>query len=414
MGKKFSAFIWLFAALTLALSIGLPDGYNLGIFLIFVASFSMLFKKKKWDIDGEDKLILLAFGLYTISVFAAIYFDGGSARSLDRPSRFILALPVLLLLLSYSEKKHWLWYGSIIGATSAFIVAYYEKAILGLSRAHGGENPIMFGNIGMMLGLINFVSATYFFTEKRYKLAVLAVLAGFLGLAVSILSGTRGGWIALPIIGFFLVWQSRNLLGKRVVLAIIIMSILVLITAIMTPYMGVKSRIDSALENIDQYRQGVKTETSVGYRFDMWKAALVMFKESPIIGVGNQGSVDIKRRLAESNAISGKTLKYTHAHNEYFEALSKRGLIGLFFLLVVYIIPLKLFLHKMKKYSNNWKIKSYAMAGVLIPMSYMDFSLTQVMFGHNIGVMMYAFPIVFFWAATRWAEREERELGNIA
>jgi O-antigen ligase len=30
-----------------------------------------------------------------------------------------------------------------------------------------------------------------------------------------------------------------------------------------------------------------------------------------------------------------------------------------------------------------------------------------VMFSHNIGVMMYAFPIVYFWAAVRWAEREE-------
>ncbi|WP_157203818.1 MULTISPECIES: O-antigen ligase family protein [unclassified Marinomonas] len=414
MKKKFSSLIWFFAALTLALSIGLPDGYNLGIFLIFLSSFSIVFKNHKWTVDGEDRLILLAFGLYTISFFTAIYFDDGEVRRLDRPSRFILALPVLLLLLNHSERKHWLWYGSLIGAASAFIVAYYEKAVLGLDRAHGGENPIMFGNIGMMLGLINFVSATYFFTEKRYKFTILAIFAGFLGLTVSILSGTRGGWVALPIIGFFLVWQSRNLLGKRVLYTVVLASTVVFLTAIFTPHIGVKNRIDLALENIYQYHQGVKTETPVGYRFDMWKAAFVMFEESPIIGVGNQGSLDIKKRMVESNKISEKTLKYSHAHNEYFEALSKRGIIGLFFLILVYIVPLKLFLRKMKKYSNNWKIKSYAMAGVLVPMSYMDFSLTQVMFGHNIGVMMYAFPIVFFWAATRWAEREERELGNIA
>jgi O-antigen ligase len=73
----------------------------------------------------------------------------------------------------------------------------------------------------------------------------------------------------------------------------------------------------------------------------------------------------------------------------------------------MYLIPMKLFLKKLREHRDNWRIRSYAMAGALVPMCYMDFALTQTMFVHNIGVMMFAFPIVYFWAAVHWAERDE-------
>jgi len=415
MKTKFFSFVWLLAALTFALSLSIPDGYNIGALFIFLASLCLFFLRSEWcSIDKEDLFLLVSFVCYSLSMFFAIYFDNWNVRDLDRPSRFLFVIPVIALLLIGLNHKKWLWYGSIFGAISAFFLAYYQREYLGLSRAYGGENPIMFGNIGMMLGLINFVSATYFLNLQKYKLTCLAIFAGLLGLGVSILSGTRGGWVALPIIGFFLLWQSRNLLGYRSTVATLFASIMLILIVCITPQTGIKDRLSGAIDSFTNYEKGVKKESSVGHRFDMWKAAIVMFKESPIFGVGGQGSVKIKQELVQKKIISSNTLRYSHAHNEYLEALSKRGLIGLFFLFLVYLVPLKLFLLKMKRYSNNWKIKSYAMAGALVPMSYMDFSLTQVMFGHNIGVMMYVFPIAFFWAATRWAEREERELGNIA
>jgi O-antigen ligase len=139
----------------------------------------------------------------------------------------------------------------------------------------------------------------------------------------------------------------------------------------------------------------------------MWKAALIMFKGSPFIGVGEYGSVSVKTRIVEEGVVSKEVLGYSHAHNEYINALGLSGIVGFIFLMSIYLVPLKLFLKKMRQYPDNWNIKSYAMAGALVPMSYMDFGLSQAMFSHNIGVMMYAFPIVYFWAAVRWAEREE-------
>lgn len=404
----FSAFVWFSAALTFALSLGISSGYGIGTVLIFLSSFALcVLKPKLSEFTKEDRVLFSIFALYAIAMFVFAYLDGWHVRELDRPSRFILALPVMLLLLKLVGRVQWLWFGVVLGAILAFTLAVYERSVLGFGRAQGSQHPIMFGNIGMMLGLISFVSSMYFLAKKRYLWLALGIVGGLCGIGASVLSASRGGWVALPLIGFFLLWQSRFLLGKKTLVGALATSVFLIVVAVAAPQTGIKDRIDEAVSDIVKYDTGVDKKTSVGLRFEMWKAALIMFKSSPFIGVGEYGSVSVKAKIVEEGTVSKEVLGYSHAHNEYINALGLNGIVGFIFLMGIYLIPLKLFLKKIRQYPENWNVKSYAMAGALVPMSYMDFGLSQVMFSHNIGVMMYAFPIVYFWAAVRWAEREE-------
>ncbi|MFT6404821.1 MAG: O-antigen ligase [Marinomonas primoryensis] len=403
----FSAFVWFSAALTFALSLGISSGYGIGTVLIFLSSSALcVLKPKLSEFTKEDRVLFSIFALYAIAMFVFAYLDGWHVRELDRPSRFILALPVMLLLLKLVGRVQWLWFGVVLGAILAFTLAVYERSVLGLGRAQGSQHPIMFGNIGMMLGLISFVSSMYFLAKKRYLWLALGIVGGLCGIGASVLSASRGGWVALPLIGFFLLWQSRFLLGKKTLVGALATSVFLIVVAVAVPQTGIKDRIDEAVSDVVKYDTGVDKKTSVGLRFEMWKAALIMFKSSPFIGVGEYGSVSVKTRIVEEGIVSAEVLGYSHAHNEYINALGLNGIVGFIFLMGIYLIPLKLFLKKIRQYPDNWNVKSYAMAGALVPMSYMDFGLSQVMFSHNIGVMMYAFPIVYFWAAVRWAERE--------
>lgn len=404
----FSAFVWFSAALTFALSLGISSGYGIGTVLIFLSSSALcVLKPKLSEFTKEDRVLFSIFALYAIAMFVFAYLDGWHVRELDRPSRFILALPVMLLLLKLVGRVQWLWFGVVLGAILAFTLAVYERSVLGFGRAQGSQHPIMFGNIGMMLGLISFVSSMYFLAKKRYLWLALGIVGGLCGIGASVLSASRGGWVALPLIGFFLLWQSRFLLGKKTLVGALATSVFLIVVAVAAPQTGIKDRIDEAVSDVVKYDTGVDKKTSVGLRFEMWKAALIMFKSSPFIGVGEYGSVSVKAKIVEEGTVSKEVLGYSHAHNEYINALGLNGIVGFIFLMGIYLIPLKLFLKKIRQYPENWNVKSYAMAGALVPMSYMDFGLSQVMFSHNIGVMMYAFPIVYFWAAVRWAEREE-------
>ncbi|WP_421856272.1 O-antigen ligase family protein [Marinomonas sp.] len=403
----FFIFVWFFASLTFAISIGISGGYGIATSLLLICSASLVYLKPKWpELTEDDRRLFYTFLAFGLSMFFFVFIDDFQLRDLDRPSRFILVLPVLLLLLQEKNRKVWLWYGVVIGAIFAFGLAWYERFILGYVRAEGGQHPIMFGDTGMLLGMLSFASSIYFLSHKRYFWLVLSLIAGGCGVGASVLSASRGGWVALPLIGFFLYWQSRFLFKRRTWFFLGIVTCLLIISAVLIPQTGVKERIDEAFGDISHYASGVNKDTSVGLRFEMWKAAFYMFQESPVLGAGMHSSIVVKKELLDEGLVIPEALAYDHAHNEYINALGYRGIVGLAFLLLVYLVPLRLFLKKMDQYKEDWNIKSYAMAGALVPMCYMDFGLSQVMFAHNIGVMMYAFPIVYFWAAVRWAEKE--------
>lgn len=399
--------VWFLAAVTFTLSLGIHKGYALPIALIFICTSSLLFIPNIWaGITKEDKWMFYSFILFSISMFAFSFFDEGGARGIDKPSRFIFASLVLLLLLNLKNYKEFLWYGVVSGSFFAFILSLYERFLLGYERAHGGEHPIMFGNMGMLLGMMSFSSAAYFYDKRQKSWMFIAIFSGFCGIGASFLSGSRGGWVALPLILFFLLWHSRSLVSNKTRMIMILILTFCLTLVFVIPQTNVKNRIEGTLANLSLYSSGIDKDTSIGLRFEMWKSAYFSFSLSPLFGVGSDGSMEQKKVWVEKKLVHPKVVNYSHAHNEYLDTLEKRGIVGLFFLLVLYLVPLKLFLKKIYQYEHDWSVKSYAITGALIPMCYIDFGLSQVMFSHNTGVMLYAFPIVYFWAALRWSERE--------
>ncbi|CUB02796.1 O-antigen ligase [Marinomonas fungiae] len=404
--RYFSYFVWLLAAATLALTLSIPRGISYPTLCLFFLAiiFSIVFIKRSLSLTRQDALLIIVFALYGLSSIGFVYLDGWHVRELDRPSRFLLVLPVLILLLkSKMPNVPILFYGSILGAIAAALLAAHEVFVLGLPRAQVYSNAIMFGDTSMLLGLLNAVACFYFYHNKQKLMVYLAALAFCCGVLGSILSGSRGGWIAVPLIGLFILIQAKDLIGKKQLISILMALSVAAVAAIAIPQTGMQTRIAKAYEDIELYQQG-KTFTSVGLRFEMWKGAFYLFSQAPILGVGEYGSKPLKADLARKGLMSKAATRFDHLHNEFFNTLAIKGLLGLVFLIALYLVPLKLFLSKLRQHHSNWNIKAYALCGALVPMSYMDFALTQSMFSHNIGIMVFIFFIVFFWCAVRWAE----------
>ena len=401
--------VWPLVMLSLACSLVVPNGHSLAAVIILILSPVLLLKKYRGQltVSRNDKLMILAFLAYFLFSAGFIALDEWQVRELDRPFRFLVAIPLLVMLLVFQGRQSLLWWGVTIGSILAFFVGFYERFYLGYSRASNGMVAIMFGDTAMLLGLISAVSAMYYLSQKQKNAVVFALLSALCGIGASFLSGSRGGWIALPLIGFFIVWQSRDLISRRSIIAMLSVFCL-MVVALLCSNSGVMDRINAAFHNIKSYLDG-DPNTSVGLRFEMWKASFYMFMDSPLFGVGESNLKLFKAGLAAEGVISDYAVRFGHAHNEFLDFLSKRGLAGVLLLVMIYLVPLKLFLNKMHEYKGVWRVKAYAMAGALVPMCYIDFGLTQAMFSHNIGVVMYAFTLVYFWAAVRWAEKEYAE-----
>ena len=77
-----------------------------------------------------------------------------------------------------------------------------------------------------------------------------------------------------------------------------------------------------------EYRYAM-LQSSVGQRLEMWVVAWHLFKSAPLTGVGSGAYMASAQKLVDEGSAPPVTSIYDHPHNEYLDALSSRGLVGL-------------------------------------------------------------------------------------
>jgi len=292
-----------------------------------------------------------------------------------------------LIVFMKPRAEYW-WYGLLCGVGGAMIFALYQGVVLHIDRAYGTRQPIIFGNLAMVMGLMSLASIQRFAGTRLTLLPYIAFLAG---LATSILSGSRGGWPALilAIVPFYL--YRKNLIRHRIA-TITAMSIAsLLIVACFIPQLKIGSRITGLVTDIHQYNQG-NVDTSSGARLELWKAALNIFSENPLMGVGRNNFHAKLGELIDHNEIVSSVRIFEHAHNEILNELATGGVPGATLLLFLYIAPLAFFI-KILRCSHYDNAQPYALAGLLMVLSFIIFGLTEVMFVQHVGAGFYALSI---------------------
>jgi len=391
--------------LTPALSLAVDSGYSYGAGVITILAIVFILtslNKGKPSLSREDRLLLFTLITYFLIYALSASIDGMNSRDLDRPSRFVLAGLALIFLLNTSISPRFLLYGVLIGASGAGLLSLYQYIILDLTRPSGHHHSIAFGNDSQMLSLLCFVCAGYFLQTKKHGLVIFSVVAGILALIAFILSGTRGGWLAIPLF-IYIAWQYKDLLSKKMIVIGSILFSIGIVATLQLPNISTLGRLQLATQNLAHYSHGESKTTSTGIRIEMWKSAWYSFLEKPIYGTGEHKNKEFKRKQIDQKLVHKDVIDFGHAHNELLTALSFRGIIGFISLLAIYLVPLYLF---RKKLSNQASSKPFALGGITICLSYMIYGLTQSMFEHNSGTTIYAFMIVFYWAGIRQLEKD--------
>lgn len=379
-----------------SIALVIPTGYSVGPLLLFFGSLALLYKRPTEKLTKKDMYLICVLSAYALVVSGLALQDEGS-RGLDRPIRFLFAIPVLLLVLRFPPRLAWMWAGLVLGGCLAGTWAAWQKFFEGAVRAEGYTHVIQFGNLSMLMGVFCFAGLGWALAQTRFRYAwcSLLVLGGGMGMLGSLLSGSRGGWIGLPVMAFILYKSYGNFFSKRIKLAILSSVILIGLAAYSFPQVGVQERIYAAFDDISSYHSGGNRDTSLGLRFEMWRGAGQLIAERPLVGWGQVGYSQAMEALGEQGEITYLASQFGHAHNEFIDALAKRGLIGLSVLLALYFVPLRLFASGLKH--QNLETRSLAVAGTLLSVGYIDFGLSQAFLAHNSGVMFYAFWLTLLW-----------------
>jgi len=167
---------------------------------------------------------------------------------------------------------------------------------------------------------VSLLMLLYFFevSEKPGTRLVIVVAVTLLTIPL-VLSGSRGGvmFIALAIL-----WQSWRLGRRTVLVGAVISGIAVLLaSSLPAQYLERITRIPYAI---------LAQSDTVGLRFDLWKFAVQLWSEKPILGIGTGMFVELSRY---SPALHG--VKKLQAHSTYITHLVENGIIGLLFFLCV-------------------------------------------------------------------------------
>lgn len=398
MSRYFTLTVFLFAALGLSI----PSGQATGMTLIF---FGTLYcSVKYWRVAftrSEALVVAIALAFYALIMLVDVSFRGDGIKAWGRPNRFWFAALTLLVLCKVRISIQWVWIGIILGTIIPALIAAYQHYYLGISRGHAFAMEILFGNIMMTLSLFCFCGMIWAGTqERKFTWSTIFLLAAAMGLIGSLLSGTRGSLLAAPLLAvplLFIIWQQKAG-GSRLILILFTFAISVFIFFIAITYTPLIARTSSAIAEAYSYFVNGEKMTGTGARLELWRAAIILFLEKPLIGWGELPYRDGLGSLIASGEIElPRSLHGTHSHNEFFNALAKRGMVGFAGLTLVFLVPM-IFFFKQFKRSVDMQTKALAMAGFLTALSTALYGLTNVNFNHHATTIFYTFWVAI-WAA---------------
>jgi O-antigen ligase len=382
------ALVFLFPFLSLVTGFGV----SLVSFLILIASLFFLKEgvpalRTVWP---EIRWVVLAF-LFKFLFVLMLYLTREEAllSILERPLRMLMALSALLLVLVVKPDRKTLWWGVIGGAVAALALISYQRIVEGVDRPGGLMNAITFGDLSLCLALVAIAAAT---DMRHSRFAIWPAIGALAGLAGSIMTGTRGGWIALLFAGILLVRYSHAVSSRRVRGLVAGLFILVAGTYFV-PETGVRERVHQGVVDVTTWLEGGNAFSNVGIRLELWKGAGMLIDEYPLLGRDSEVyKKDLARYVAEGK-LDPVVLPMPHLHNDALQSFVTGGVPGFLTWFGTLLAPFLFFADALRRPQASKPQFALALAGVLVVSSFFGFGLTETIFWSVKATLFYGLMV---------------------
>lgn len=377
------------------LTLTVKHGVNIAAAIILLTSIIVLLIHfpVNMRLSKQEKVLFAAMICLPLVILFDVMLRDFRWRYFDYYARFIIVIPIFFALRQAKVSINPFVVGILIGSVGVGLLAIYQLLYLDAFNVHGFVIKISFGNISLLLGTMSLASL-FLIQQSHYKkiFFISCLLAFFMGLMASVLSGSRGGWIALPFfITLFLFFFPAQKLYKLV-------SIVLLVCLMATTYhinTNVKSRVNLVAQEINSYfLTDIRNDSealqisSVGLRLEVWRAAWLIFTEHPVIGVGSgEFNTALQEKVATGEVVS--IFIFDHAHSEPIHLLAITGIIGFIGYGILYAGLLYYFYCSLLE-SNHNERQYLSFLGLLLVGASFIFGLTNYSFGHQVNVVFLA------------------------
>ena len=292
---------------------------------------------KRKPVNPIPTYVVIASVLYILSYVVNLFMspDPNWEHVIIRKYMYIL-IGGLLFAFPVADKYRRFMIVSFFGAAAiagAYGIYQYYRWGIG-SRPEGfSGNPLHYAGL---LGFVCCTSVFLVFTRKRnifeskrgiLFLSVVIALT-FLGILFSM---SRGVWIAMLVAGIMTLFLYDH---RKAFLFLLCAVVMLSLTFYFNIYLKDKATsIATSFYTEDE-------RGSTGARIELWKGALLIFKESPLLGVGT-GNFELHiNELINNGKLKDMPVKM-HAHNIFFQALATRGAVGIITTLGLFIAMIR-------------------------------------------------------------------------
>lgn len=316
------------------------------LIVLFALTVLILFFKSynKFTLSKANLLLLCFYSILGLGLIWSENIEAGTFDLEVKMSLFIF--PILFSLIEYEKTVlqkviRSLVYGVILFFTVALYFAYKTYIVKddGLHYfLYSRLSPIVHPSYMSMYIVVAIAFVLKFIKEGVYvfysqKLSLLVV--GLLFVINFMVLSKIGIIISVLLLFYYVfIWiksSKRYFLGSS-----LIMSILVLFYMSYINVGYVAQRVDEFVSVFDNEKDN--SNKSSGVRVHIWKHAVTLIQEKPILGHGTGDVKDVLIKKYEENNLTLALKHGYNAHNQFFQILISSGVIGLvLFLLSSYL-----------------------------------------------------------------------------
>lgn len=349
--------------------------------------------RREWTIYAAAMFAL------TAAIFISQIFNHNlSAHPHDAASRYWLAVPVFLLLQRLELKVFTvLQFAFPVAAITGFLMAKNLGAWAENRAGIGTLDLIHFGDFELILGVLSLLSMDWFGRDSL-PLRILKLAGLLAGLAASIGSGSRGGWLAIPVFIAIFVYFKASGISLKMVAA----SLLAALLAITIAYFGsstLQQRAHDFANDVAVFGNGNR-DTSTGIRWQLYKAAVDVISRHPIFGVGPEGFAREMQPMMEAGKLTplAADLGRGEVHNDILSKTAGMGVFGLAAILALYFVPFSLFWRATK--SASAQSRQAGILGITFVSGFIVFGLTAEILSLTMASAFYSFTVAVLLAAS--------------
>ena len=360
----------------------------------------------------DERLFYFSVSFMVIVAILVTILPGLDPVGIKKLGKFVYLLMVIPLYLYFKAirvKQAYVWYGLALGAIASAIVGVYEVASDAVipryfGRANGATHPIIFGDLALIMGAMSLAGIGWFKSKSRWHLA-LPFIAAFSGIIASILSQSRGGWVAIPFISAVFIWYSVAHISRGKLISGVSAVIALFVLSYIVPQTGLEDKIQTTISNVQAYTNADVDDqirgTSIGSRFEMWQASLDIFLENPIVGVGWGNFQESAEELVNQGKRNQSAGDWDHPHNQFLSAMVSGGVLALIAVILLFLVPAKIFYTACKAPDRSLDAQRMALAGLTLVVGFAVFNLSESFLERSRTVSFYIFYLAVFMAGIR-------------